>query len=152
MTSRTYGILGVVVIALIAVVAFVVSRPAADRSPQQTSAEVNQNTNMNAEITSITIEPSESDAGWTMYTDEALLIVRGRNLKSVTAFIFPTGTGIGESYPNGVELGKLTVSGEDEWSFDMPRGILATNLWVVAETNDGRQLKSSDLGNVGYRD
>lgn len=105
-------------------------------------------------IDTISLEPSIRDAGWLMYQDGAFLVVTGSGLTRVTFFFYPTGSGVGEAYPNGQELGGATLQtstpSAERWVFPMPKGVLATSLWAEATTVNGQTAKSRELLQIGY--
>jgi hypothetical protein len=105
-----------------------------------------------ATFTSLKIEPSTINAGWIMYQEGAQIIIEASGFKSIIVKYWPTGTGIGDLYPDGVVLGsaELIPGTTDRWRLALAEGLLTTNLWAVGETADGQQIKSADLGNVGY--
>ena len=99
---------------------------------------------------SFSIRPSENKDGWLTYADGAKAILEGENLSSVEIRYMPTGTGMGEEYPDGYAMGKATQIGSTTWELLLPESILATNFWAVAKDSSGKILKSNDLGKVIY--
>jgi len=103
-----------------------------------------------AEIISFSIEPSKNDGGWTMYKDGAQAVLIGKNIQSAVVMSAPTGTDMG----NAKILGQMVKSEKSSeiWIFTLPKYLLATNFWAEATGQDGKVIKSRDLGNVGYQE
>ncbi len=103
-------------------------------------------------ILSLVVEPSTQAQGWMMYRDGAKAVLKGKNLKSVEARYFSTGTGVTESSLAG-KMNKVSESpNSDTWEVILPPSILATSFWAEAEDLGGRKIKSANLGNVGYEE
>lgn len=102
-------------------------------------------------IYSLEIEPSRSDSGWILYSKGAVVTLKAKNIRKAVILYFPTGTGVGELFPNGARLGRMIQSSEDDdiWTYSLKESLMTTNFWVEATDLRGDILKSSDLGNVG---
>jgi hypothetical protein len=123
-------------------------------APQDQSAKTETPELMVAEagFRSLAIDPAKYESGWWAYKKGAKLAIDGYGFYSVLVKGYPTGTGVGEDFPDGLTLGEATLESgtQNSWSFVLPEGMLLTNLWVEGTTADGRMIKSQDLGNVGY--
>lgn len=142
----------IVVLVVLGVVGYFIavknSRPSTNPQQQSNGEESNQR----GTILSFSVEPSTKVQGWVMYRDGAKAILKGKNIKSAEVRFYPTGTGITESSSAG-KMQKISESAEgDIWEVKLPTLILATNFWVEAEGLDGKKIKSTDLGNVGYEE
>ncbi len=108
-----------------------------------------------ATITSFSINPSVRDGDWLSYSDGAKLELDGTHIKAVAFYDYPTGTDISDQYPNGLKLGDATLStpnnGEQQWIYQLPKGLLLTNLWAQVTGDNGATMKSADLGSVSYK-
>lgn len=105
-------------------------------------------------VYSLEIEPSRLSHGWILYKKGAVATLKAKNIKEAVILYYPTGTEIGEQFPNGVKLGQMTQSKEDDdiWTYSLPPGLMTTNFWVEATDLENNVLKSKDLGNVGWDD
>lgn len=118
-----------------------------------TQVEPNENNESpsGGQILSFEIDPSIKAQGWIMYRDGAKVILKGKNLKSVEVKYFSTGTDMPDSFLAG-RMDKTSESLQgDTWELKLPIDILATSFWAEAEDSAGKKIKSSDLGNVGYK-
>lgn len=108
--------------------------------------------NQKPEILSLRLTPSNDQDGWIQFQRGAKVVVTGKNLEKVELRYLPTGTGMGEEYPNGVTLGSMTKiaksSEVETWAYVPKVNVKATNFWAVGYGADGSQVKSEDLGNV----
>lgn len=121
-----------------------------DTPEQQSSNEVPQD--QEGLILSLSIEPSMKVRGWIIYHAGAKAVLKGRNLSSVEARYFSTGTGITESSLAG-KMNKVIESPDgDTWEVKLPPQILAADFWAEAEDLAGRKIKSAYLGSVGYEE
>lgn len=101
------------------------------------------------EILSFQIVPSTFRAGWTTCGREAKAILKGRKLKSVDIFLYPTGTGLGENGPYLVGHMIRVQSSAQGDTWELPIGnLMTTNFWAQAIDENGKTIKSIDLGNV----
>jgi len=101
------------------------------------------------EIFSFEIVPSTFRDGWTTCGGNAKAILKGRKLKSVDIFLYPTGTALGENGP--YLLGHMTrlQSSPQGDTWELPIGnLMTTNFWAQAIDENGNTLKSIDLANV----
>jgi hypothetical protein len=101
------------------------------------------------EILSFQIVPSTFN-GWTICGANAKAILKGRKLKSVDIFLYPTGTGLGENGPYLVGHMTKVQSSPQEDTWELPIGnLMTTSFWAQAIDENGKTIKSIDLGNVG---
>ncbi len=107
-------------------------------------------------IVTLTIEPSTSEGGWLMYQTGAKAVLEAERLKNAELRVIPTGTAMAQLYPNGKALGQMTkiVSAADgeKWYFALPDYLMTSSFFVVAIDQSGKQIKSQDLGQVGYQE
>jgi hypothetical protein len=101
------------------------------------------------EILSFQIVPSTFRAGWTTCGRNAKAILKGRNLKSVDVFLYPTGTGLGENGPYLIGHMIRVQSSLQEDTWELPIGnLMTTHFWAQAIDENGKTIKSIDLCNV----
>lgn len=144
------------VIFFIAVVAgaagYVALRKDKKTEPEKESFSIGPSENKKTEPEEVlfSIRPSENKNGWLTYVGGAKAILEGENLSSVEIRYMPTGTGMGEEYPDGYVMGRAAQVGSTTWELLLPESLLTTNVWAVAKDNSGKILKSNDLGKVIY--
>lgn len=108
--------------------------------------------NTKGEIFSLTITPSTKDQIWTNYRSGAKAVVRGKNLSSVEVRYVYTGTEVREISSAG-NMSKISESSQEQvWELTLPNSLLTTRFWAEAKDLTGQDVKSVDLGNVGYDD
>jgi hypothetical protein len=101
------------------------------------------------EITSFEIAPATVDGGWIMCQSPAKAILKGRNLKAVEVFWFPTGTGIEKPVAAGAMKKVRASAQQDTWELPLS-DVMSTSFWAQATDVNGGVIKSIDLGNVGF--
>ena len=93
--------------------------------------------------------PSTFRGGWTTCGRNAKAILKGRKLKSVDIFLYPTGTGLGENGPYLVGHMTRMQSSPQGDTWELPIGnLMTTNFWAQAIDENGKTIKSIDLANV----
>jgi hypothetical protein len=104
------------------------------------------------EIISFEIIPSTYNDGWTLFKSGATAVVHSRHVTSLEIRWFSTGTGITSSSSLGMMTKVKTSADDDTWELELPGQVLSTSFWAEGRDENGKTVRSIDIGNVGFDD